>query len=422
MPLQMHLTTKLRIVLICFVAVSVSLPMAWISIGKLGLFVGCLLYLIHQFFQKVPDTELSGVWSIPVILLSIAIFALSLLWSEGAPENSVLAVTKHGKLLEIVMLVCLIRSQREARIAMLAFVASQAFFIASSWLMVAGWRVPWATSALLPQYKYVVFSTYLDQTLIFSATAAIYWHLRHRWLEISWLRPALAGTAMAALVNIIYFQEGKTGYLTALTVLTLAIMWEIPKKWRLGIVVIAPLILGLLAYAVSSKFQHRVAQVMSESQNYSTQGDNESSSGFRLHAWRRSLQAMAERPLTGHGAGSWTLSVKRIEGAQAQKIFGDSFTSNPHQEFLLWGVELGIGGTLLLLMLVASLVRDALRFDPALMRATVSIVAVMVVACSFNSSLYDALIGDFFCVTLGLLLALGIRTKSSDLVSKPAPS
>jgi O-antigen ligase len=105
--------------------------------------------------------------------------------------------------------------------------------------------------------------------------------------------------------------------------------------------------------------------------------------------------------------------VKRIEGPDAQKVFGDGLTSNPHQEFLLWGVELGIGGTLLLLLLIGSLVRDAMTFQAPVMRATISVVAVMVVACLFNSSLYDALIGDFFCITLGLLLALGVRSESA---------
>jgi hypothetical protein len=68
-----------------------------------------------------------------------------------------------------------------------------------------------------------------------------------------------------------------------------------------------------------------------------------------------------------------------------------------------------VGGTLLLLALIASLMRDALTFSTPVMRATLSMVALMVVACLFNCSLYDALIGDFFCVTLGLLLALGSR-------------
>jgi O-antigen ligase len=260
--------------------------------------------------------------------------------------------------------------------------------------------------------QYVVYSTYLDQTLIFSAVAAVLWHLRRYWSTATWLAIVLA---IGAITNNLFLQEGKTGYLSTFAVLTLAAMWTIPKRWRLAILVLTPAVIGIAMYAGSAKFQSKMTQIVSESQNYRAQGDNASSSGFRLHAWRRSLQAIVEQPLTGHGVGSWTQSVKRIEGADASKVFGSSPSSNPHQEFLLWGVELGIGGTLLLLFLVAALVRDALRFAVPVRRATLSVVAVMVVGCMFNSSLYDALIGDFFCVTLGLLLALGVRREDTGL-------
>jgi hypothetical protein len=58
--------------------------------------------------------------------------------------------------------------------------------------------------------------------------------------------------------------------------------------------------------------------------------------------------------------------------------------------------------------------------DEKFKRALQTCVAGLAVACLFNSSLYDALIGDFFCVTLGLLLALGANYKPVVL-SAPAP-
>jgi O-antigen ligase len=38
------------------------------------------------------------------------------------------------------------------------------------------------------------------------------------------------------------------------------------------------------------------------------------------------------------------------------------------------------------------------------------VLLALVIACLFNSSLYDAYIGDFFCLALGLLLAYGARS------------
>lgn len=382
--------------------------MAWISLGKLLLFVCGLVYFCLGLFTRQRDNRLRQLWSVRVILLILLAFALSLTWSEVPLDLALLAFVKHSKLLEIVILVSLIRHARDARLALLVFLLGQTVFILSSWAMVAGLRVPWATSAwaTVPEYKYAVFSTYLDQTLIFSASAAVLWHLSDLWPKARWAAMVLA---VAALTNVLFFQQGKTGYLAAMVVVTLAVIWRIPKKWRWFGLVLVPLVLVLGASVVSEKLMQRAALVLSESQNYVAAGTSEGSSGFRLHAWRRSVQAILEKPVTGHGVGSWTQSVKKIEGARAQIVFGEGLTSNPHQEFLLWGVELGVLGTMLLVALVASLIRDALTFSPPVQRATLSVVAVMVVACLFNSALYDALIGDFFCIVLGLLLAMGIR-------------
>ena len=66
----------------------------------------------------------------------------------------------------------------------------------------------------------------------------------------------------------------------------------------------------------------------------------------------------------------------------------------------------------LLLAIFAAAAQDAMSFVPPVMRATLSLLAAAAVACLFNSTLYDALVGDYFCVALGLLMALGIQTNS----------
>jgi O-antigen ligase len=135
-----------------------------------------------------------------------------------------------------------------------------------------------------------------------------------------------------------------------------------------------------------------------------------------LNAWQRSIQAIHERPLLGHGAGSWAVTVKRIQGEAGPKIFGDGNASNPHQEYLLWAVELGLGGALLLISLLLSMASDAKHFTQGVQKALWSVISALAVACLFNSSLYDDLIGDFFCVVLGLLLAMGNRQEPRQKV------
>jgi O-antigen ligase len=147
------------------------------------------------------------------------------------------------------------------------------------------------------------------------------------------------------------------------------------------------------------------------------------SEGWRLNAWRRSLQAITDKPLVGHGVGGWTPAIRQHEGATYIKNFGTASSSNPHQEFLLWGVEMGLVGMALLIGMMATIAIDARAFPVAASRTTWSIVMAMVISCLFNSSLYDDLIGDYFCVALGLSMALGLqnlaRAKSEQLTSQP---
>ena len=120
---------------------------------------------------------------------------------------------------------------------------------------------------------------------------------------------------------------------------------------------------------------------------------------------------MDAEPFKGHGVGAWTPAVKRFEDSRtATQLFGEGNHSNPHQEYLLWGVELGVGGLVLFVALLACMLRDALRFPENIQRATLSVLAALALACLFNSTLYDDLIGDFFCISLGLLIAAGARS------------
>lgn len=381
--------------------------MAWISLAKILLFVCGVAYLVTNHFHKRKDLALSSALMPTVILVSVVAFFISLAWTGVDLEIALLTLVKHAKLLEILLLVSLIRTAGEARIGIFAFAAGQTFLLLNSWLLAAGVPIPWTTD---PIGKYVVFSTYLDQSIMFATTAGVLWHLHTEYLWPRWLS-AILGTA--ALVNVFLLLGGRTGYLVAIAVLSLAITWALPKRLRLAALIATPLVLVLGLYLGSSQVQGRLSKIAVESQSYAQQVETDSSSGWRINAWSRSVQAITESPWYGYGVGSWAITVKRLQGTSGSKIFGAGNASNPHQEYLLWGVEMGVAGTFLFLFFMFSIVHDARRFAEPIQRAVLSVVAAMAVACLFNSALYDDLMGDYFCITLGLLMALGINSRSS---------
>lgn len=403
-----------RLLLICFAAASVGLPIAWISLAKVLVILVGLGYLVANLVRGRTDSVLAGSLTAKAILAVMLVFFASLAWTQIGLDIAFLALVKHAKILVILMLVGIVHTQREARWGIAAFAAGQVFVLASSWLLALGVPIPWTTD---PTGDYVVFSTYLDQSIMLATTAAVLWHLRTEKLWPSWLGGVLA---IAALADAVLLLDGRTGYAVAITMLTLAVVWAMPRRTALLTLIVTPLLILGSLYFGSSHIQSRVSQVFRESKSFSHQVETKSSAGWRLNAWQRSIEGIEESPWYGHGVGSWALTVKRLQGDTAVQTFGQGNASNPHQEYLLWGVELGIGGSLLFAAMMLSMALDARRFTRPVRQAIWSVLAAMAVACLFNSALYDDLIGDFFCVALGILLSMGFRATPPQRIEAAA--
>lgn len=405
-----------RLLLVCAVAISVGLSMALVSIGKLTLFVFGLAFLIHRYFVE-PFQKTGGISAAPhhtarAVLAALIAFGVSLLWTSADAADSAGSIAKYGKLLTILLLPLLLKNRYEVICAISAFAAAQLFLVGSSWLLFLGISLPWATS-YMAKTEFAVFSTYLDQSVMSATAAAVCWHLRYL-APGRFGKAIFIGISLLCISNILFLLHGRTGHVLAVVLLSLAVMWELPKKYRWTILVLPAVFLAIFA-AVSPKVQQRALVMSGEIKAFSTSKEtnflNGSSSGLRLHFWQRSIQSIAESPVLGSGVGSWSNEYDRVEkhynpttGAKINK------RANPHQEYLLWGVQLGVAGIVLFVGFLLAVFRDTLKIDTASARAAQSVLAALAVSCLFNSSIYDAHIGDFFCVALGLMLALAGHT------------
>ena len=402
------LRLNVRLFIVLLLAFSVSLPMAWISLSKLLLFAGCLVLLVARSPElPLQVRRLQSMAFLAPVLAALALFMLSLLWTPAPLDVALASLVKHSRLLAIALLVLMLRSAQESRWALLAFSSGIAMQLVFSWISAAGMTLPWQTTW---RPHGVVFTSYLDQSIIFSTCAAVWWHMApvkawHRWASLC--------LVLAALANVLLLLDGRTGYLIALTLIALAAMWRMPQRLRWPAFALVPALILSVLLAMSPSFQARLALIGTELLASSSQIDTRTSTGWRLNAWRLSAQAIAETPLMGHGVGSFTATVKRLQGADAEAVFGPGSLSNPHQEFLLWGIEMGVAGILLLFAIFIRLWSDFNRMPLPVRRAGISTLAALFIACSFNSTLYDGLIGDFFVTLLGLLLAYGSFAKRS---------
>lgn len=410
---QTLLLSALRLVLVGFAALSVGLPVIFISAAKFTLLVGAMVFLVFESRTKGRASSLSGLWLPVAILAALAFMALSMLWTSASDQQAAHALAKHAKLITIPVLVALIRSRREALVAFTLFAGGQLLLLGGSYLLVLGVPLPWLPPRT-PERIYALFSSYLDQSVMTAIFAALCWHLRHLVQHGGWRRlPALVSGL--ALICVFFVFQGRTGHLVAIALLSLAIMWELPKRWRVA--ALASPLLVLAALSISSEtFHARFSLLSTEVRAFTSEGVINSSSGLRLNLWHRASQAIETHPLVGSGVGSWEREFARLEQLHGTDPSVD-LRANPHQEYLLWGVELGALGLLLLIAVLLAAWHDSLSVERDIRRAQQSVIVGIGVAALFNCTLYDALIGDFFCITLGLLIALGRPTPIAQTAS-----
>lgn len=402
-------TINFRLAVICLAAASVGLSIAIISIAKLFLLLCIVATLIFARGLSKNGAPLAKTFTLPAVLAVLLAFMLSLFWTVAPLQEAAGSLAKYGKLLIILAMMALIRDRREALYALAAFALAQLLVVLSSWMLFADMPVAWASSRTTVSH-YTVFSGYLDQGIMSAVFAAVCWHLRG--LVPGRFGPRIAiAVAILSLANVFFVMVGRSGQLVGVALLSLAIMWQLPKKYRV-IVAVLPFLIVAVLFASSPTMRERLTLVKTEVQGYSAKNDASTSSGVRLAFWRRAGQVIAQRPLAGAGVGSWSTEYDRLEREANPQHKDINRGSNPHQEYLLWGVQLGIPGLLLIAAFMLSVLRDTLKMETPYARAAQSALLALAVACLFNSSLYDGLIGDFFCVLIGLLLALGL--------SKPA--
>ena len=396
----------IRLGLVYLAAASAGLSLVIISISKVLLVIAVLPALLLGKRPVVEGMPLQKMWAPLLATVVVFAFATSLLWTVAPLDQALGSLGKYGKLLVIPALLVLIRTKQEAGYALACFLGAQVFLLISSWLLYFHVPVVWATSNMALG-NYAVFSSYLDQGIMSAVVAAIFWHLKALAPNKTLFFAAMT-IALLALATVFVVFIGRTGQAVSLAMVSLAVFWALPRRWRIAAILVPPL-LFLVAVFTVDKVAQRLTFTKTEISQYSAGVGAATSTDNRLDFWKGSVEVILEKPIAGSGIGGWTSAYNRIQKLKYPGHKDINPGGNPHQEFLLWGVQLGIGGIVLLLAFLSAIMLDLGKMDTPITRAGQSVLLALVIACLFNSSLYDAYIGDFFCLSLGVLLAYGAR-------------
>jgi O-antigen ligase len=223
--------------------------------------------------------------------------------------------------------------------------------------------------------------------------------------------------AFIFLANVVYVAASRA-MLVVLPFLLVLLGWR-RFGWRgSATVMFAGILLGILAWTSSAYLRGRVVGIVQEINLYETQ-QAETSSGFRLVFWKKSIEIIATAPLLGHGAGSIEAQFRSV--ATNDDSLSSVVTANPHNQTLVVAIQYGLLGAV---VLYAMWLAHLLLFGGESLQAWLGLGVVVqnIVASLFNSQLFYFTPGWIYVFGVGVLggMVLGVkepvRTAAPDCV------
>jgi O-antigen ligase len=331
----------------------------------------------------------------PAMWLPVALVALGvvgMLWADASWRESFRGLDSMAKLLVLPLVMLHFRQSDRAHWVVAGFFVSCTVLLAASLMPVAVPSLRW----MWRQFYGVPVKDYIVQSgeFLICAFAALYLAVE-RFMEGR--RGAAFGFTVLAglfLASILYVTSGRTAWAT-LPVLLFGLRMF---RWRgvAGAAVIG-VILGVVAWVSSPYLRERTTHVVWEVERYRAE-DAHTSSGYRLEFWKKSLQFIAEAPVLGHGTGSIESQFRKA--AAATTGVSSTVTTNPHNQTLTIGVQLGLVGIAVLwAMWVAHVL--LFRADGFLAWFGLLVTVETIVGSLFNSLLADFTQGWTYVVCVG---------------------
>jgi O-antigen ligase len=334
------------------------------------------------------------------------LLVLGTLYGGRNPGDATAYLSKYIDLLFIPVFAFFFRDAVLRRRALYALAASLALVLALSFLIAAGMPVagPLRGSPGNP----VVFKQYLTHGVLMAYGAFLFAELAlaeaSRGRRMLWFVAAIA-----AAVNVMFLGQGRTGYLL-LVILAVYLGYRRLHGRRLALGVAAMAAIITAAVLIPGPFQQRLGLAADE-QTSQISEDARISNAERLELYRTSLAIIRDQPLLGVGTGGFPRAyAEKAADGKVPEI------RNPHNEYLLIMVQLGLAGLVVLLYLFWTQWRLAPRLaTPLEWHLARGLALTMAVGCLFNSWLLDHTEGLLYAWLTGLLFG-GLQSRSDSVI------
>lgn len=218
------------------------------------------------------------------------------------------------------------------------------------------------------------------------------------------------GFAYIALA-VLFLATTRTGMLLFFVLSLLVVVRHLQFSLR-GLALALSLVLIPVVVWQSSSVVRERSLVTVEAVRASSGGEMGTGQGNRLQFVSKTGEMILERPLLGHGVGSWLQQYPvRAQGLETAQM------STPHSDYLLYTAELGAVGLLALLAVLGRLMLVAWRTGGVRGMQLLVLGSALIVGSAFNAILRDWKFG----LPMMLLLAVAMTGDRHIKFVKPVP-
>lgn len=344
-------------------------------------------------------------WSALALYVLLCIGAF---YSTGEAAEIQYQLIKYIKLLFMLIAMSLLQDKKWREWAMNAFVLAMLITLALSLISVVTPLSFVKGTAGGPSDNHFVFKDHIAQNLLMSFFA-ILMLVKSRTQTTKARQFIYLLIAALAVIDILFFVQGRTGYVSLAANIAIFIIYFTSSKRRwlwIGFALIA----GLVLFTTSGNFSRRMELAVTE---FKQQDKKELSSvGQRVEFFKKSVELIKERPVFGWGTGSYAKQFCRVaiseEWCQAGKF-------HPHNQFMAFGVQLGLLGIFAYCVFLWSAAKMAIQFHLPEKVVGLSLVATLIADSALHAPLFLVTEAQFF--TLLLALIMGAQTKKITRLS-----
>jgi O-antigen ligase len=357
----------------------------------IAIIVSCILggtWLFTKQYQHLPAVlkhNSTATWALVLYLC----FFIGLSYGDASSEEAFSTIRKYRELLFIPLLSCFFTSERYRIWAWKAFICASAITLIGSYLMDLG---------LLDMNRHKSFS--LKSRITHSIFIAFFvFYCAHNALSNNKHRIWYLVALILGTYNLFFVVEGRTGQLVYMLLVPLFAGQRFGKKGFLY--AILGIILCATLYISFSDKSARIHEGFANTLSYLKHSPEKkrTSMGQRYKFWENSLTMIAEKPLLGHGTGSFAEEYEQLVGHKKTPV------QNPHNEFLLIAAQLGLLGFVSYIGFLYSQYRNSTTLPDQEKWLAQGLLLTLITTSLFNSPFLDHTEGHWFSVMIALCLA-----------------